>query len=123
LDISYENLLPVEPGQLQLVLFHNKKRCHQCLTMEALVNNLLADEFSDDMQEGTLAFKTVAMDDPVNQPLVNQLGIFAATLVFMEFDVETLTYARVLTRGPELYRDEAEFKRYLRDELVAMLNE
>jgi hypothetical protein len=123
MDVSYENLLPVEPGQLQLVLFHNEKRCHQCLTMEALVNELMADEFSDDMQEGTLAFKTVAMDDPVNQPLVNQLGIFAATLVFMEFDSETLTYARVLTRGGELYRDEAAFRSYLGDELTAMLKE
>ncbi len=123
MDISYENLLPVESGQLQLVLFHNEKRCHQCLTMEAMVDELIADEFSDEIKQGALAFKTIAIDDPVNQPLVNQLGIFAATLVFMEFDGETLTYARVLTKGVELYRDEAAFKNYLRDELSGMLNQ
>jgi len=121
--VSYENLFPVESGQLQLVLFHNEKRCHQCLTMEAMVNELMTEEFSDDIQKGALAFKTIAMDNPVNQPLVNQLGIFAATLVFMEFDGETLTYARILTKAPELYRDEAAFKNYLRDELSGMLNQ
>lgn len=120
-EVSYDNLEPLRDGQIQLVLFHNKKRCHQCLTIEAHVGQIINEHFSDNIQDNTLAFKMIVIDEPENIPLVKKLGVFAATLVFMEFKSGELIYARVLERGPELYRKEAEFKAYLTDELSSIL--
>jgi hypothetical protein len=119
---SYDQLEPLVDGQLQFVLFHNEKRCHQCLQMEQMTRDVISDAFSDVAGGNKLVFKTVTIDDPANHELVSQLGIFAATLVFVEFDGETLAYARVLNEATELYRDESAFKDYLTRELSGMLH-
>lgn len=119
--ISYNQLQPLVDGQIQLVLFHNAKRCHQCLQMEAFAEEVLKDRFGKAMENKSLVFKTITIDEPENQGLVHQFGIFAATLVLMEFNDDELVYARVLTRGPELYQEENDFKEYLSQELSEIM--
>ena len=119
--VSYKNLEPLVNGQIQLVLFHNKKRCHQCITMEEGVRNVINEKFSDYINNGSLVFNTMIIDENENIPLVERLGIFAATIVLMEFSDKELTYARVLTRGPELYLKQIEFKNYVSQELSDIL--
>jgi hypothetical protein len=119
--ISYNQLQPLVDGQIQLVLFHNAKRCHQCLQMEAFAEEVLNERFGKAMENKSLVFKTITIDEPENQGLVQQFGIFAATLVMMEFNNGELIYARVLTRGPELYHEETDFKDYLIEELSEIM--
>lgn len=119
--ISYNQLQPLVDGQIQLVLFHNAKRCHQCLQMEAFAEEVLRQRFGKAMENESLVFKTITIDEPENQGLVQQFGIFAATLVLMEFNDDELVYARVLTRGPELYQEENDFKEYLSQELSEIM--
>jgi hypothetical protein len=116
-EISYGQLGQLTDGQTMLVLFHNKKRCYQCLQMEQFVSELINEKFQDAVDEQKLAFKTLIMDDPENRALVEQFGIFAATLVLMEFKNDQLTYARILPEATELYRNEVDFKQYLNKEL------
>jgi hypothetical protein len=73
------------------------------------------------MENKSLVFKTITIDEPESQGLVRQFGIFAATLMLMEFNDDQLIYARVLTRGPELYQEENDFKEYLSQELSEIL--
>jgi hypothetical protein len=101
-----------------LVLFHNTKRCHQCLQMEDFAEEVLIDRFGRAMENKSLVFKTITIDEPESQGLVQQFGIFAATLMLMEFNDDQLIYARVLTRGPELYQEENDFKEYLSPGIV-----
>ncbi len=118
---KFEQLQPLIDGQLQLVLFHNEKRCYQCLQMEEMSRFVIESLFSDDLKSGSVVFKTLTIDDPINQELVEQLGIFAAALVLFEFDGEELTYARILPKANELYRDDAAFKDNLTNELTEIL--
>jgi hypothetical protein len=120
-SISYNQLQPLVDGQIQLVLFHNKKRCHQCLQMEDFAEEVLIDRFGRGMENKSLVFKTITIDEPESQGLVRQFGIFAATLMLMEFNDDQLIYARVVTRGPELYQEENDFKEYLSQELSEIL--
>ena len=119
--VSYRNLEPLVDGQFQLVLFHNEKRCHQCLTMEEHVNQIVNSNFSESIKDNTLTFKTIVIDEPENIPMVEKLGVFAATIVLMEFKDSELVYARVLTEGLELYRKEDAFKSYINKELSSIL--
>lgn len=121
-QITYDQLYPLVKGQTQVVLFHNKKRCHQCLQMEQFVKEVLNDKFSDEVTSGDLALKLLTIDDPENRALVEQFGIFAATLVLMEFEDDQLNYARVLLRGSELYRNESAFKHYVKEEVSEALS-
>jgi hypothetical protein len=81
----------------------------------------LNERFGKAMENKSLVFKTITIDEPENQGLVQQFGIFAATLVLMEFNNGELIYARVLTRGPELYHEETDFKDYLIEELSEIM--
>jgi len=119
--LNFEKLEPLEDGQIQLVLFHNKKRCYQCLEMEELVQEVLQDHFTNEIQEGALIFNTLVIDEPVNRPLVEYFEVYGATLTIMGFKQGQLADALVLERGPELYRDEQLFKIYLQQELSAKL--
>lgn len=119
--ISYNQLQPLVDDQIQLVLFHNTKRCHQCLQMEEFAKEVLSDQFGKALENKSLVFKTITIDEPENKGLVQQFGIFAATLVLMEFNNGELIYARVLTRGPELYQKESDFKEYLSHELLEII--
>lgn len=119
--ISYNQLQPLVDNQIQLVLFHNAKRCHQCLQMEEFAEEILSERFGKAMENKSLVFKTISIDESENHGLVRQFGIFAATLVLMEFKDEELVYARVLTRGPELYQEESDFKEYLSQELSEIM--
>lgn len=116
-EISYSQLQPLKDGQIQLVLFHNQKRCHQCLQMEQFAEEVLNEQFGKSIENKSLVFKTITIDEPENQAMVRQFGIFAATLVLMEFEGGELVYARVLTKGPELYQQKNNFKEYLKQEL------
>ena len=118
---SYNQLKPLIDGQIQLVFFHNEKRCYQCLEMEKFADDVLNEFHTLAIKEKKLSYKTIIIDDPANQPLVNEFGIFAAAFVVMEFDGEKLIYARVLREAAELYRDEAAFKAYFENELSGML--
>jgi hypothetical protein len=83
-EIHYDNLKPLVDGQVQLVLFHNEKRCQQCLEMEEMARELLLENFKRQLDDESLIFKTAVIDVPQNRDLVDQLGIFGATLVLME---------------------------------------
>ena len=89
--------------------------------MEKFADDVLNEFHTLAIKEKKLSYKTIIIDDPANQPLVNEFGIFAAAFVVMEFDGEKLIYARVLREAAELYRDEAAFKAYFENELSGML--
>ena len=120
---SFQNLKPLIDGQLQLVLFHNQKRCQQCLNMEQFTREVINEQFANQISSGALTFKTTIIDDPENRTLVDQFGIFAATLVLMEFKDEELVHSRVFIEGAELYRNQQDFKNYLSMELSKIVTE
>lgn len=122
-EISYERIRPLINGQLNLVLFHNAKRCFQCSQIERLTLEVIEKNFDHKVLEQRLVFKATEIDDPLNQALVSHLGIFSASLVLMEFEDGTMTNAYVLADVPKLYRDEAAFKTYLKSELEKKLSQ
>lgn len=113
----YEQLNPSKEKQIQLILFHNKKRCFQCLQIEQFTTEVLNDVFFDELAIERIQFKTLTIDDADNIPLVDHFGIFAATLVLMDFKQNELTKSKVLMEVTGLYRDELAFKAQLKNEL------
>lgn len=113
----YQKLSPSPDAPFIVVLFHNQKRCYQCLEIEKNTATLLTEHFQNELDMDHIAFKTVVIDDPSNIGIVELFGIFAPTLVLMEFDQKELIKSKVLLDVTELYRDEQAFKDQMEQEL------
>jgi len=116
-QMIFSQLYPEKNDQVLVILFHNKKRCYQCLQMEEYTRDVLNEFYANEMASGQLAFKTLVIDDPENATLVEHYGIFAATLVFVNFEEKEIVNAKVLFDATGLYREEDEFKKYIQSEL------
>ena len=119
----YEQLNPEKKNQSQVILFHNRKRCFQCLQMETFTRELLAETYSDELSNKCLEIRTIIIDDPDNLKLVKQFGIYAATVVLIKFDQEKIVKVNVLNEATGLYRNENTYKDYLKNELQQFLIE
>lgn len=113
--IKLLNLMKV--NQVQVVLFHNQKRCFQCRKMELHTMEVLNASYADQLDKGQLAYKSIIIDDPENFALVNGLGIFGPTLVLVSLDQDNELLIKVLFEATGLYRDGDAFKDYVVTEL------
>jgi hypothetical protein len=112
-----------EQAQLQIVLFHNKKRCFQCEQMERFTAELLQNSYREQMQKKSIVFNTIVIDDPKNQEIVDHFGIFSSTVVLMSFEDNKLENARVLYDLIKVYQEEAIFKTKLNHEVEQFIGE
>ncbi len=120
----YEQLNASLEDRYMVVLFHNRKRCYQCLQMEQYTIDVLEGlNSSDEFRAKQPAFKTVVIDDPANANLVDRFGIFASTLVLLEFDKKQVIDSKTLLKATGMYRDEQAFKDFLENEIHQFLIE
>jgi hypothetical protein len=112
----YEKLDISRSDKFVVVLFHNQKRCYQCLQMEKYTVDLINADFFDSEDE-QVSFRTIIIDDPGNKFLVDQFGVFAATLVLLEYKEGELLASKVLLEATGLYRDEVDFKDHLKGQI------
>lgn len=116
-----EQLNPAKKKQIQLILFHNKKRCFQCLQIEKYSLDVLNDIFSEKLSDESLKFKPMIIDDAENLPIVDHFGIFSATLVLLDFNKNELVKSKVLMEVTASYREEKIFKAKLKNEVEQFL--
>ena len=122
-DQSLIKLLnPMKINQVQVVLFHNQKRCFQCRQMELHTMEVLNASYADKLEKGKLVYKSIIMDDPENFAMVNGLGIFGPTLVLISLDQDNELLTKVLFEATGLYRDGDAFKDCVEKELNQFLN-
>lgn len=117
----YEKLNPLNKKQIQLILFHNKKRCFQCLQIEEHTLGVLNEVFHNELSDEVIQFKTMTIDNPENISIVDHFGIFAATLVLMNFNESELVKSEVLMNTTGLYREEEAFKAQLKNDVEQFL--
>lgn len=121
-QVTFQRINPENKFQAVLVLFHNQKRCFQCLEMEKLSHDLLENTFSESETNRSIGFSTLEIDDPASAELVEQFGIFAATLVLIDYSDPGNPFGKVLNKAPVLYRDRDAFTQYLESELEVFLD-
>ena len=120
---AYEQLLLTPEDRYVVVLFHNQKRCYQCLQMEKLTQDLLTGASWNELGDHKPAFKTIVIDNPENEVLISRFGIFAPTLVLMEFNQGELVNSKKILNVTGLYRDEELFKEGMEKEVRRFVGE
>jgi hypothetical protein len=66
--------------------FHRTVRCTECISMELFTDEVVHSTFSEAIQNGTLAFEVVNIDEPENAHYEEDYGLSYSTLVLVEED-------------------------------------
>jgi len=115
---------PPEPQhKLMAYYFHRTQRCRTCLTMEEYAEAGLRDGLPDAFVSGELEWRTVNVEEPENEHLVEEYGLTASALVMVLLENGEQKRSKNLERVWELVGDEWGFKDYVRDEALTYLED
>ena len=102
---------PVKDGTLEVLYFHNAKRCATCIAIENGTKGLLESTFSQQLQDSTIIFRTISIQD--NEDLCAKYQISWSSLILVDHEdgkesVKNLTdfaFAKART-SPEVFKNE-----------------
>jgi hypothetical protein len=118
-----EALAEVEAPKHKLVAyyFHGDFRCKTCLAMERFAYEALDGGLSDELESGRLEWKAVNVDTPGNEHFDIDFGLTSSALVLVNTVGDERKEWKDLQRIWDLVGDESKFKDYVRNEVVAYL--
>ncbi len=103
--------------------FHGNMRCATCMKFEAYVKDVVASRFKDDAASGKLELKIINVDEPGNTHFVKEYELSTRTLVVSKWkdgkQVDWTNLHQIWNRVD----DEADFKKYVEDEIRNMMAE
>lgn len=101
----------VKDGTLEVLYFHNAKRCATCIAIENGTKELLQSTFREQLQDSTIIFRTINIQD--NKDLCEKYQISWSSLIMVDHEdgkesVKNLTdfaFAKART-NPEVFKNE-----------------
>ncbi len=111
------------PSSVIAYYFHGNYRCTTCTTLERLSRKAINEKFSKELESGTLAFKSVNVDEPQNRHFIADFGLYTKSLVLVEMQGDKVIKYKNLKAIWTLWKDEPEFEKYVQKEVAAFLKE
>jgi len=68
--------------KLLVYYFHITNRCQTCTKIEAVTKKILEEQYSKQIENGTIVFKSFNVDLPENADMVKKYQAYGATLAF-----------------------------------------
>lgn len=93
--------------------FHVTARCPTCLSIEGGARNAIETTFPEEIAGGTLAFRSVNIEEPQNEHFVTEFGITASSLVLVRREDGKVAQWANLERVWDLVGDDALFAAYV----------
>jgi hypothetical protein len=81
--------------------------------IEAYAQQAIETKFKDELQNGTLQWKTVNTDESANEHFVKDFALVSSSLVVVEMSGGDVVRHDVLQDAWTLVRDEPRFKQYV----------
>jgi hypothetical protein len=73
-------------GRIEAYYFHFTARCTTCKTIEARAKENLETLYPNQFKKGFITFQSVNLDESVNKPLAEKLGVSGQTLLIVKGD-------------------------------------
>lgn len=73
------------PDRVVVYYFHRMLRCDTCLKFEAYTGEAIQAAFADGLNDGTLEWRVVNLDDPGSEHFVDDFRITESSVVAVEF--------------------------------------
>lgn len=103
--------------------FHGTYRCATCRTIERYSKEAIEKYFAKDLQNGTLEFKPVNVEDPENKHFIQDYQLFTRSLVLSHQNHNKEVKWKNLDKVWSLVSDREQFYQYVRNETEQYLKE
>jgi hypothetical protein len=103
--------------------FHGTRRCPTCRKLEEYTHAALAEAFADDLEAGTIVWRTIDTDEPGNGHYVKDYVLTTKSVILSAENGGKETRWENLPRIWELVGDRAAFISYIQDGVEAFREE
>jgi hypothetical protein len=79
---------PSDGQTIEVYYFHMSRRCPTCLAVESESEAALKKLYPTQMESGTMTFKSLDIEDEMNKPLAEKLGVSGQTLLIVKGDTK-----------------------------------
>ena len=107
--------------RIEVLDFHTDHRCKTCITIEGMTRAVLAEDYENQMEKGTITFQLINVDKEENLPMAQKFSAFGTSLVLnvindgQEKQIDLTNFAFMNAE------DEEKFKTGLKEHLTAEL--
>lgn len=74
----------VSEGKTEVYYFHNTRRCATCKAVEAVTKEALDESFKTQMENGSMTFESLNVEEKKNEPLARELHVSGQTLLIVK---------------------------------------
>ena len=120
--IGNNDTTQVQP-QVVAYYFHTTYWCVSCRKIEAYSKEAIESGFADQLENGTLTFQSVNINEDVNKHFIKDYQLYTKSLVICNMDYGKQVEWRNLAKVWELIRDKDAFVKYVHDEINSYLKE
>jgi frataxin-like iron-binding protein CyaY len=111
-----------DEAQVAVYYFHTKFRCQSCHKIEQLMEESLKNNFPKQLEEGSLIYKVVNVEEEGNKHFIRDYQLYAKSVVLsLRKNGEELEYKN-LDKIWMCLGDKQEFSDYIREETQAFLD-
>ncbi|OFX86415.1 MAG: hypothetical protein A2W99_13580 [Bacteroidetes bacterium GWF2_33_16] len=71
---------------IQVYYFHFTRRCPTCIAVEEKTLEFLKETYADQMENGTITFKSLNLDEDKAKEIAEKLGVSGQCLLFVKGD-------------------------------------
>lgn len=76
----------VDSKEINIYYFHFTRRCVTCLAVESKTLEILKEIYANEMEEKTITFQALNLDESTSQELAEKLGVTGQTLLIVKGD-------------------------------------
>ena len=103
--------------------FYSNTRCTTCRAIESQTSEVVQSQYAAQLQDGTIAWKTLNYEDDNNSGLMEKFEIVMPVVVLMRFDGDEMADWKRLDQVWGIVNDKPAFASFIKDEIDAMLCE
>jgi hypothetical protein len=110
---------PTPTRVIQVYYFHTTARCHSCIQIEKICNDVIGSTLAPEVKRGLVKFQMVNTDLAANAHFMTDYKLFTKSVVLVEQQDGKQVRYKVLNKLWEILNNPAAAKRYLAKEITA----
>jgi thiol-disulfide isomerase/thioredoxin len=118
---SIEPLPQPATSEVVVYYFHGTARCPTCRKFESYSDELIAEEFSEELNNGRLKWQVVNIDEPANKHFVTDYQLYSKSIVVVKNHPGKPAQWKNLDKIWERVRDKQAFVKYIKAEIEQYL--
>lgn len=103
--------------------FYGYRRCPTCNAIERYVFETLNTDFAAQLEDGTLAWRPLNVEEPQNRHFIRDLGLVSSTAVIADMNGDVVVRSKKLDLVWKLVRDKPAFMEYVRNGTISFIAE